>query len=116
VNWYYGIALLSVSAVLGVMTVRRLWRRGRNPWERMVYDTGVRGVGVWGAISFPILFSILALGTQRSSLEIATVAVWALIVGMPLSLWAGYWWGRTMAAYFNIPRTSDTKSTAPPVA
>ena len=115
-NGFYTITVLIVGAILGVMTVRRLWRRGRNPWERMVYDEGVRRIGIGAAVFFPILFPVVLMRTERPWFEIALVAAWLLIVGLPMWLWAGYWWGRTMAAYFKITKTSDTNNAAPPVA
>jgi hypothetical protein len=105
VNVTVAILGLIVSVPLSVVTMRLLWRRGRNEWERLVYEIGVRQVGLGGGILTSVVFTAVQMGGERDWLEMTMVAAWLIVVMFPLYLWAGYAWGRGMAAFFNVSRT-----------
>lgn len=104
----YVISALVVSVVLTTVSLPRLWRRGQTPWERLVYDFGVRRVGVWGGVFSSVAFPYLRAAGEYSLSILALQASVCFLVGMPLWLWAGYWWGRTMAALFKVRRAIET--------
>jgi len=84
---------------LTVWTVRRLWRPSSTAYERMVYHFGVRlfGIGAW--VLFAIVFSL----TQHDDLiSPAVTAAFTLFTGLPIALWAGYFWGRGMARFYGL--------------
>ena len=82
-----------------VWTVRRLWRPSSTGYERMVYHFGVRLFGIGSWLLFVILFSL----TQRDDLiSPAVMAAVTLFIGLPISLWAGYLWGRGMAKVYGL--------------
>ena len=88
-----------IWVTLCVWTVRRLWRAPGTPYERIVYRFGVRGFGV----GFWILFAIVsALSHRGDEISPALTAAIMLFVGFPISLWAGYFWGRGMARFYGL--------------
>ena len=103
----YVIGTLVVSAALTIISLPRLWRRGRTPWARLVYHFGVRGVGLLGGVFSSVLFSYLRAPGEYSPSVLALQAVACFLIGLPLWLWAGYWWGRMMAAAFKVRRGSE---------
>lgn len=99
-----GLALWSgVSGFFGVRSWRRLWRAGRTPAERFVYDFGVRGYGALMLILTPLLVVIVMVGfvdPVRSSgawLLVLACAFMALMTSFPLWLWGGYVFGSIMS-------------------
>jgi hypothetical protein len=94
--------------VLTTIFLPRLWRRGRTPWEQLVHDFGVRRVGLWGGGFFSVVFPYLRPEGEHSLSIFALQASVCFLVGLPLWLWAGYWWGRTMAALFKVGWTIET--------
>lgn len=98
------IFALGAAAVLalGVWSWRRLWRHPvTDPYSRLVYRRGVRRFG-------GLLFLVLTLVVpflEPGALDAATVSsrrFWGdvllrAVLNVPLCLWAGYWFGRTMA-------------------
>ena len=113
---------LTVALLLGllgyatVLTWRRLWRRGRDQWEGLVYDAGVRGFGALMMLAL----SLITLWSTRSSDDMLTYgdALMALLVGIPLAgplgLWAGYLWGRLFAFALGVQRSERAKQDLPP--
>ena len=92
-------ALALVWLTLSFWTVRRLWRRSDTPYDRIVYRSGVRvfGIGFW------IVFAILsALKRSNDSTSPVLTAAIMLFIGFPISLWAGYFWGRAMARFYGL--------------
>ena len=91
-------------------THRRLWRHPRtDAYDQLVYARGVRG---FGALMIPVgvlipLFSLkddLTLGENLIAPTIRLVGT--AIIGWPLALWAGYWWGRWMARFSGVERNN----------
>jgi hypothetical protein len=107
VSTFFGISVCVISLVMTIVTLPNLWRRGTTPWGRLVYRYGVRGAGLWGGVFFSILLPNLRAGDEHSFETSVLHAFVCFLVGLPLWLWMGYWWGRTMAAFFNIPRTAE---------
>jgi len=99
------LGLFAVIFAIGgwwtVHTWRQLWRRGRSPRERLIYDYGVRGFGFSTAVS--LFFIITWLGWMNDSGTLfgslmTGGAIAALFFGVPVSLHLGYFWGRALAA------------------
>ena len=65
----------------------------------MVYRFGVRHVGM---IAWPIFAILFALRQNDESMAPPLSAAVMLFIGFPIWLWAGYWWGRTMARVFGL--------------
>jgi hypothetical protein len=83
----------------GVKTWRKLWRSGRTPLERIVYDRGVRGFGAMMIIALPIVGGAVALALAGNSQDpavwmfVAASIFMAIPLSLPMGLWAGYAWG-----------------------
>lgn len=101
--------MIALASVLGAAwlawtwwTVRRLWRTGATPYERMVYRFGVRGWGLWMFAMMSLSFLARDFDPERS-LGRSVLQVF-LVVGTcaPIMLWGGYWWGRAMALFFRL--------------
>ena len=112
------LVVLGLTMIFGVagtiVTCALLWRRGSTPWGHWVYDVGVRRFGITAAILSTILFTYLVLRVNEPWSQVATfVGVW-VAVGLPLCLWAGYWWGRIVAAQLGIKRTGRLVIDTPP--
>jgi len=92
-----------LSGFFGVRAWRRLWRHGRTPAERFVYDLGVRGLGgitvlVAPLVAGSVIWRMLASAHDSAAWMAALVcAILSLIVTWPLSLWVGFVWGSMMA-------------------
>ena len=103
------VAYVVACVLLARWTWRRLWRRGRDRWEQIVYDSGVRGFGrlAWiaNALGAP-LWKAWDRGAPLLSLAVAREVLSAALLGASLWLWAGYWWGRAMARTFGVRRTA----------
>jgi hypothetical protein len=93
-------ALLVAFGAFGAWTLRRLWHRGSSAYDRFVYRYGVRyfGVTIW------ILLSLVAPRRElNNSFEQYALGVLInAVICLPLGLWAGYWWGRSMARWFGV--------------
>ena len=96
------IALSVPYAGLTAWTIRRLWRHGDQPYERLVYRFGVRtlGLGFW---AFMTVF--LTIREPISSRSIWFSALIAAFVNLPIGLWVGYFWGHGMARFYGDDRT-----------
>ena len=103
----YLIGTCAVSLLLTMLSLPLLWRRATTPWARLVYVFGVRGFGLGGGLLFSVLFSRYRAEGQ---IQLATWALQAslyFLIALPLWLWAGYLWGRSMAAALKVARTTD---------
>jgi hypothetical protein len=92
-----------LSGFFGVRAWRRLWRSGRTPAERFVYDFGVRGFGAIAILAAPVvagsvIWRILHVAHDAAAWMAALVcAILSLIVTWPLALWLGFFWGSMMS-------------------
>ena len=115
VVWLSLVAIvLAVLALLGVLSWRRLWRRGCDPYEQVVYDYGVRGFGWLGILAMPVMQAAGSIDRSWRELlsfegAVTFVIMWAfaLILWLPLGLWGGYGWGRSMAMFFGLKPSSS---------
>lgn len=92
--------IASVLAVAGLVTVlvwRRLWRRGRDEWEKVVYDYGVR----LGAPTMTLLAmmywlwrSAIVADTSSAGMSRLPLVLLGTVVGiLPLALCVSYFAG-----------------------
>ncbi len=109
-----------IFAIGGWWTVRawkQLWRCGRSPWERMVYDHGVRLFRWMTAAS--IVAIITSLGWQADAGApfgplMMTGALGAVVFGLPVSLHLGYFWGNAFAKVVGVERDPRVEIGDPP--
>jgi hypothetical protein len=97
-----GLAL-ALGAWWGIWTWRRLWRVGDSPAGHMIYGLGVRrcGVLVWSGI--PVLGLANLLRDRDLTLwEVLVLLGMGWVICLPLGLWVGYWWGRSLAAFWGL--------------
>ncbi len=92
----------AVTLILGLWTWRRLWRHPiTDRYSTVVYRHGVRGFGVLMLITTtfiaPLFEADSPLGPSVASRRFWGDFVLRAAIGVPLWLWAGYWWGRLMA-------------------
>ena len=109
-RWIAGtlvLMLLGGLLALGVWSWRRLWRPGRTPWERIVYNHGVKrfGLAIW--VGLALLPPAIEWGPLRvvnvfTTAYVLEAAVSALVT-LPVALWGGYLWGRAMAGSVERP-------------
>jgi hypothetical protein len=92
-----------LSGFYGVRSSRRLWRTGRTPAERFVYDLGVRGFGVIPILVAPFVAGSVIWRTLKAANDPAAwmaalvCAILSVIVTWPISLWLGFVWGSMMS-------------------
>jgi hypothetical protein len=100
-----------------VRTWRHLWRCGRSPWERAVYDYGVRFIGIFTVVSQFFILTWLGwisdAGVFFGPLMMGG-ALAALFFGAPVSLHFGYFMGRTLATVAGAERDARVDVGAPP--
>ena len=111
-----------LAGFLGVKSWRRLWRAGRTPLERVVYDQGVRGFGAFLLLISPacVIFGLqqadLPPTWQTACLELGIGLFLGFVVGLPGWLWAGYVGGKFMAGMIQTDEhASDFKDLPPAV-
>jgi hypothetical protein len=104
----------------GAYSWHRLWRTGRDQWEQLVYDRGVRRMGASACVFFPLMGLLMPIlaptdlgGSDRLLLCIATFSM-ALVMGFPVGLWSGYIWGVAMAGWLGINRNKRAAGDLPP--
>lgn len=99
-----------------ILTWRRLWRGGRDPWERAVYDYGVRTYGLLMSIALIVICAWLGgeFDSQRK-LMVAVGAIGGLFFGMPVALNMGYFWGLAFATIMGEERNRDAEGGEPPL-
>jgi hypothetical protein len=109
--------IFAVGGWWTVRTWRQLWRCGRSPWERLVFDTGVRGAGCMNAICVIAILGWLGWkedsGAPFGPLMIGG-AVTGLFFGAPVCLHLGYFFGRSFASVTGIDRDSRLEIGDPP--
>jgi len=111
---------LAVGGWWTVFTWRRIWRRGRSDRERILYDYGVRGVGVFGSVG--MLLWVTWLGWTADSAESRGLFgplmtggfLLGVFVGVPFSLQMGYFWGVLFATLVGPPADPRAERGEPP--
>jgi hypothetical protein len=112
----------AVGAGLGVVSWRRLWRKGRTRAEDLVYDVGVRRAGIGLVCLMPLfciaLVSALGAEPQWGGLYglVAGLSVMFMSVMLPVALWVGYIAGfRAAGEELRKPGSYDENNLPPPV-
>lgn len=104
-------AFLASFAFWGYRSYRRLWRSAATPYETVVYRLGVRQWGVGTGLVFSAVQPAFILRGSTTVapywIEYAALFLIYLIIGIPIWLWGGYWWGRTMATFFGLSPGPD---------
>lgn len=98
-------------------TWRQLWRAGRSPWERLVYDYGVRGFGFATAVGLTAIITWHGWATDSAGVfgRMMTIGLLAgLFFGTPVSLRLGYFWGTTFAAMTGVEHDRQAELGEPP--
>jgi hypothetical protein len=77
-----------------IWTIRRLWRSPKNEYSRLVYKFGVRqgGISLW--IGMVVIAPLIV---NRGLVRNLQLAAFVAFLSLPLSLWAGYFWGMAFA-------------------
>jgi hypothetical protein len=120
----YRTFAMAPVAILGFVTVlswRRLWRIGRDSWETIVYDYGVRGFGatMWvcsvGGVAYMsyVLPPVANDAWASIAWQASFVAALTVSIAGTGCLWAGYGWGVAMAVVSGA-QASAAKGTLPP--
>jgi hypothetical protein len=119
-RWRF-FALFAVIFTVGgwwtARTWRQLWRAGRSPWERLVYDSGVRGFGFSTAVGLTAIITRLGWATDSTGLfgPMMTFGLLAgLFFGTPVALHLGYWWGSSIAALTGVEHDLRIEVGEPP--
>ena len=102
------LAIVAGFVWFGTWTWRRLWRPAitSDPYRVLVYRFGVRGFGLFMLVTMTLAPQLSeAESPLRSTL--ASPEFWGetilyAIIAAPMWLWAGYWWGRGMAWFFDV--------------
>src|SRR6266446_9266488 len=108
-----------ISGWLGVRSWRRLWRSGRTPQERMIYDRGVRGWGAVMLIAMPLLVGLVVWSVAdtytdpNAWLLILACVFMGFLAGLPVFLWGGYILG-SFAASNRFPADHNEPKDLPP--
>ncbi len=119
-RWRFFALFAVIFAVGGWWTARtwrHLWRAGRSPWERLVYDYGVRLFGFSTAISIILIVSWLGSTADYGALSGPMMPLGALagvFFGVPVALHLGYWWGTTVAAVTGVEHDHQVEVGEPP--
>jgi hypothetical protein len=116
------VIVATVFALGGFATVRmwrKLWRRGRDRWEVLVFGFGVRGVGA-GAVLLILgwccwQFTRFGISSRFPSANFAFGFLTGLVTGVPVGLGFGYFWGMSMATLFGIKRSQVSVDSEPPL-
>jgi hypothetical protein len=110
-------AIFSVGGWWTARTWNKLWRCGRSDWERLVYDHGVRIFGYSAAVS--VFITMTWLGWSADSGPhfgplVMGGALAGIFFGLPVSLHAGYFWGRMFALFSSVERDPRVEVGEPP--
>jgi hypothetical protein len=89
----WAIVFAVIWAVFTGWTIRRLWRPARERYSHFVYKYGVKGFGLGMYVLTLISYLVEAAPTRKVLIYV--------VVGLPISLWGGYAFGRVMAWSFN---------------
>jgi multisubunit Na+/H+ antiporter MnhB subunit len=108
--------LFAIGGWWTVRTWRRLWRSGRSPWERVVYDYGVRLFGFSLSIALIIIFAYFGRESESDQrLLMINGAIAALFFGTPVALNLGYFWGEAYAAAVGAEKDPAVEKGEPPL-
>lgn len=110
--------LFAIGGWWTVRTWRRLWRRGRSPWEHIVYDYGVRGFGFGLATALIVIFALIDWKSESGppdELLAAGGALAAIFFGTPVALNLGYFWGAAYAASIGAEKDPKIEKGEPPL-
>jgi hypothetical protein len=77
-------------------TIVRLWRRATDRYTQLVYTYGVKAFGLGMYVLSTLGYASQGASTRRLIIQI--------LVDLPLSLWAGYAFGRSMAWFLGVRR------------
>jgi hypothetical protein len=119
-RWRFFALFAVIFAVGGWWTARtwrQLWRAGRSRWERLVYDSGVRGFGFSTAVAVTAIIARLGWATDSDGLfgPMMTFGLLAeLFFGTPVALHLGYWWGSRFAALTGVEHDHQVEVGEPP--
>jgi hypothetical protein len=96
------LTFLSVYGVFAAWTLRRLYRSRGEGETPIIYHHGARGFGLafWAAMT--VLFTLRG-GESSQNIWVRLVLVG--FVTLPVSLWAGYFWGQQMNSFFGGKRS-----------
>ena len=99
----------------GIRTCRSLWRHGSTAWGHLVYDKGVRGFGVFVSVGFVGIGARLgSTAFAESSGDTVQCAIYGAIlggiIGIPVALGMGYFWGAQMAWFLGLEPDADRPS------
>ena len=101
-------------------TVSVLWRSGRNPWERLVYNFGVRLFGLTVAIALVLICGWLGWSNENAAGDrwwwLAAGILCGMVLAFPIGLYMGYFWGTTVAMFYGVERDASNKVCDPPSA
>jgi hypothetical protein len=120
-RWRFFLLFAVIFGVGGWWTARtwrKLWRVGRSPWERLVYDYGVRGSGFGTAVGLIAIITWLGWATDSTGLfgPMMTLGLLAgLYFGSPVALHLGYWWGTAFAALTGVEHDHSVEVGEPPL-
>jgi hypothetical protein len=109
--------IFAIGGWWSVRTWRRLWRRGRSARERLIYDYGVRSMGV--LVAAYIIVGITWLGWKTDSGAffgplMSGGAIAAVFFGVPVGLNFGFFWGRTIATINGLEEDPQMEVGEPP--
>ena len=113
-------SLFAIAGWWTVFTWRRIWRRGRSDKERIIYNYGVRGVGVFGSVGMTLFITWLgwtveSADSQRLLGPLTTGGFLAgIFFGFPFSLQMGYFVGVFVAASLGTQADSRVDRGEPP--
>lgn len=119
-RWRFFAMFAVIFAIGGWWTARtwrQLWRAGRSPWERLAYDSGVRGFGFGTAVGLTAIITRLGWATDSAGLfgPMMTAGLLAgLFFGTPVALHLGYFWGTTFAAMTGVEHDHQVELGEPP--
>jgi hypothetical protein len=116
-NLHWAAVIFAIGGWWAARTWRQLWRAGRSPWERLVYDYGVRGFGFSTAVGLTAIITWLGWATDSNGLfgPMMTAGLLAgLFFGTPVALYLGYFWGTSFAALTGVEHDQRVEVGEPP--
>jgi hypothetical protein len=119
-RWKFILAFSTIFAVGGWWTAhtwRQLWRTGRSRWERVVYDSGIRGFGFATGVSLIAIVTWLGWTADSGPLfgpMMLTGLLAGLFFGVPVALHMGYFWGTAFAVRTGVEHDPRVEVGKPP--
>lgn len=102
----------AASAHATSIVIHKYWRIGESDWEKVVFNSGVRGFGSLSCLCF-FLYGVLRfvdfaapLGTTLWVLALAFLV--STLVVLPVCLLWGYTWGAGMAKFMGLSPPNST--------